>query len=44
MAENEVNLKVTVTSEGTEKLTQIDESMGKLSKTTSSTDDKRKVD
>ena len=38
MAENEVNLKVKVTSEGTEKLTQIDESMGKLSKTTGSTD------
>ena len=38
MAENEVNLKVKVTSEGAEKLTQIDESMGKLSKTTGNTD------
>ena len=35
MAENEVNLKVKVTAEGVEKIDQVDKSMGKLGKTTS---------
>jgi hypothetical protein len=38
MAENEVNLKVRVTSEGTDKLDQVDKAMGKLNKTTAQAD------
>ena len=37
MPDNEVNLKIKVTAEGADKLTQIDGSMGKLEKTTAIT-------